>query len=629
MSDRTLPGLSQITARLGIARLSRRAGEGLLSVLVLANLVLGTLPIIFIIATSVVVGRIPAMVRAGLASPEWNPLVVIFLIGAVAFVGQQIVAPLATSLSELVARRVDGQMYSELMMTSLSTVGVRTLEDQQVLGDLRLAANELQFGVQSPGQACAGLLALIPKYVQLAGYVVVVGAAFSWLAAAGLAITVLMFRYGQRGGLRRYAEKRIRLDAFEREINYLRQLAIQPTAGKEIRVFGLAAWLQQRLRDVTISFLRPMWAIRRRVYMWPFVGFAAWGLAVTAALFAMIGATLPERFSLTSFALVVQSVIAALQLGQFYPESDLQTTFGMIAYDAIRRFAARVRDVPDTAARPDAQVTGLEVPEPRGVIHFDRVTFRYPGQNQPVLEDLDLRIPAGRCTAIVGLNGAGKTTLVKLLARLYEPTSGTIRVDGVDIRWYPIEAWRERLSVIFQQFIRYEEPAADNIGFGAVRHLDDRAGIRIAAEEVGLTSVLDRLPDGLDTPLARHLSGGAELSGGQWQRLALARALFRLRHGASLVVLDEPTASMDVRAEAQFFTEFAQLTRGATTVLISHRFSTVRHADLIVVLEHGRVVEEGGHDRLLAASGRYAELFRLQASRFSDVESDDSEAVLE
>ncbi|WP_214104004.1 ABC transporter ATP-binding protein [Acrocarpospora catenulata] len=596
-------------SRWRIAKLVPRAGAGLVALLVLVNLVLGLLPVVFVIATSMVLGRVPAAVQAGLGSPEWDALVGVFVVAAVAFVAQQIIAPLQASLGELAARRVDGQMVEQLMAASLRTPGIGPLEDQAALDDLRVAARELEFGVQSPGQACSGLVALLARYTQLAGYAVVIGVAFSWLAAIGLVIAVMLFRYGQRGGLRKYARVRFSLGGAERKGDYLRTLAIQPAAGKEIRVFGLAGWLRDTLRGAYFDWLRPMWAERRRVYLWPFVWFGTWALIATGAVFGLVGAT--DTLTLTTFVLVMQAALGALRLAEYYPESDLQTAIGMEAYDAVQRFAGRIEDTP-------AESAGPPVPDPVHTITFEQVTFRYPGQSRAVFENLDLTIPVGRCTAIVGLNGAGKTTLVKLLARLYEPTSGTIRCDGVDIASYPIEAWRAKLGVIFQEFARYEAPAADNIGFGAVAHMDDRDGIRAAAEGVGLTATLDRLPRGLDTPLARHLTGGADLSGGQWQRVALARALFALRHGSTIVVLDEPTASLDVRAEALFFDDFAGLTQGATTLLISHRFSTVRQADFIVVLEHGKIIEQGSHEELLTLDGRYATLFHLQADRFTD-----------
>ena len=210
-----------------------------------------------------------------------------------------------------------------------------------------------------------------------------------------------------------------------------------------------------------------------------------------------------------------------------------------------------------------------------------------------MLSELELSIPAGKSTAIVGLNGAGKTTLVKLLGRLYEPDSGRIATDGIDIRHFPIEDWHRQIGIIFQDFNRYELSAADNIGFGSIPHLGDREAIRKAARDAGILEAIERLPKGFDTPLSRQYEGGADLSGGQWQRIAIARALFALEGGASILVLDEPTAALDVRAEAAFFDNFVELTHGVTTILISHRFSSVRHADGIVVLQGGRVVEKG------------------------------------
>jgi ATP-binding cassette subfamily B protein len=285
------------------------------------------------------------------------------------------------------------------------------------------------------------------------------------------------------------------------------------------------------------------------------------------------------------------------------------------AVDRHERQAAVGRS-PSGPGGPARRAVGDPTPAGPEAIRFNRVRFAYPGRDRPVLDGLDLVLPAGRCTAIVGLNGAGKTTLVKLLTRLYEPDSGSIHCGGSDIRDLPVDQWRRRVSAIFQDFVRYELPAVDNIAFGAVHAPRDLAALRLAADRAGILGALDVLPRGLDTPLSRAYPDGVDLSGGQWQRVAIARSLYALAAGAQVLVLDEPTAALDVRAEAAFFDQFVELTQGATTLLISHRFSSVRRADHIAVLEHGRVSEQGSHDELIAAGGRYAELFALQAQRF-------------
>jgi ATP-binding cassette subfamily B protein len=614
-----------VVSRWRIARLVPRAGWPVVAATLACNLLLGLLPVAFILGTSVMLGRLPAAVAAGSGSPEWTSVVVAFVLASAAFAGQQAVAPLQTSLGELVARRVDGQVFDRLMAASLRSPGIGPLEDQRLLDELSEASFELDQGFQSPGRGCAGLLHLTARVAQLAGYVVVVGVAFSWLAAAGLLAAVMTFRYGNRGGLRRYSRLFRILAARRRESFYLRALAMRAPAGKEIRVFGLVPWLTERYQRVHWSWLQPVWRERRRVYLWPYFWYTGFGLPVTAAVLAAVGAAGASEIGLTNLALVTQAVLSGLRLGDYYPEADVQTQFGMNAYAAVRSFERGVDAQVAAAAQPTAAVA--PAPVPGEAIRFDGVRFRYPGRDRPVFDGLRLRIPARSCTAIVGLNGAGKTTLVKLLARLYEPEAGKVTVDGVDIRSYDLAAWRARVAVIFQDFNRYEVSAAANIGYGAVGYRDDLAGIRAAAADAGVLSALDALPRGLDTPLIRHAAGGTDLSGGQWQRVALARALFRLRHGGGVLVLDEPTASLDVRAEARFFDEFVTLTRGATTILISHRFSTVRHADHIVVLEAGRVAEQGSHHELLRRGGRYAHLFRLQADRFADDFADDPEVL--
>ncbi len=240
-------------------------------------------------------------------------------------------------------------------------------------------------------------------------------------------------------------------------------------------------------------------------------------------------------------------------------------------------------------------------------------TSRFPIQrpSTPVLEGFDLTIPAGTSLAIVGQNGAGKTTIAKLLCRLYDPQEGSIEVDGVDLRALDLDSWRSRVTAVFQDFIRFELPLRDNVAPGGAP--DD--AILKALAEAGASNLA-----GLDTILARGYPGGTDLSGGQWQRIALARALCAVRLGAGVVLLDEPTAQLDVRGESEIFDRILAATRHTTTILISHRFSTVRQADRICVLEHGKVVELGTHDELMAANGRYRTMFDMQASRFDSEE---------
>jgi ATP-binding cassette subfamily B protein len=603
-----------------IARLVPRAGAGLTTVLLLVNLVLGLLPVAFIVLTSVLVGQIPAAAGASGGQGPWRGLVVAFILAAVVFAAQQLLVPIHAALGELLARRVDGYVHDRLIAAAVAPTGVGPLERQEVLNELDAAIHELEHGFQSPGAACAGLLALVSRYTQLAGAVIVVAVVLSWNTGALLLAAIMVFRYGQRGGLRKYARVARAVTPMRRRVRYFRDLAMGADAAKEIRVFGLAGWLTDRYRAAWDGVLGPIWTERRRIYLWPYLAYTAFGLvAVAGVLLTLARSAGREMLTLTEVLLALLATVAAVRLGGFYPESDTQTQYGINAYEAVLRFERALPAAADPAESVEGSppATPAQWSAPQRDIRFARVSFSYPGASQPVLVDLDLAIPAGRCTAVVGVNGAGKTTMVKLLARLYEPIQGAVLVDGVDLRARPVEAWRRQIAVIFQDFVRYELSAADNIGFGAVE-VHSPVGIREAAEAAGILPALERLPRGLDSTLSRQYAGGAELSGGQWQRVALARVLFAVRHGASVLILDEPTAALDVRAEMEVFDRIMDLTRGTTTVLISHRFSTVRRADHIVVLDGGRVIEEGDHERLLAAGGRYAQMFRLQAERFTD-----------
>ncbi len=272
-------------------------------------------------------------------------------------------------------------------------------------------------------------------------------------------------------------------------------------------------------------------------------------------------------------------------------------------------------------APPDLPIAHHPRPVPvqiRQGIVFERVSFTYPGQSTPVLRDVSLRLLPGECVALVGHNGAGKTTIVKLLLRLYDPTGGHILLDGVDLRQYDLDELRRKMGAIFQDFGRYEFTVGENIGLGQLEHLGNRERQLDALVKAGGASLLERLPGGLDTLLGREL-GERELSGGEWQKLALARAYLR---DSPILILDEPTAALDVQTEYRIYTRFHDLTRDRLTLLISHRFSTIRMADRILYLAKGRIQEEGSHHELMERDGAYARLYRLQAAHYLDTEQE-------
>jgi ATP-binding cassette, subfamily B, bacterial len=315
--------------------------------------------------------------------------------------------------------------------------------------------------------------------------------------------------------------------------------------------------------------------------------------------------------------------IGLRSLATVLPMLAVTMTAGNVSFDDIT-LTWTLAGLPDVArleeglTRSATTLVGTEPVggRPKTAVRFENVSFRYPAGTTGVLDGLDLELTAGTSTAIVGVNGAGKSTLVSLLSRLRDPTSGRITVDGVDVRELDPAAWQRTVALMPQDPARYPFTAYDNIAFGAIEHRDDRDGVERAAERSGFADVVATLPDGWQSVLSRELPGGVELSGGQWQRLALARALFATQHGARLLVLDEPTAALDIRSEARFYKGFFDITHGLTTVVISHRFGTVRRADVICVLDGGRITERGSHDELLAGGGTYARMYRLQAGRF-------------
>ena len=578
------------------------------------NLLIGVLPLGFVIGTSVAIGRV-----AGAGRGTGGGVLLAVGLAVVALLLQSVLSPFQAAFTELISRRVDGACARRLMRATLTEAPFALLEQPDVLDNMGDARRGLVEYSTTPGAAVAGLIALVARYAQLAGGVVITGVVLGPVAALVIAAAALVARFGERGIQARYSLLASRSAAARRKAYYILDTGSSLAAAKEIRVLGTLPWWRERGRRDSGSYLRPLWRARRRIRLVPVAVYSLVVLAGTTVVLVMLrDAAGRGGLSVLGLSLALQAVLIALRFGVYFPEADNQTLDGMRARESMLEIERAAAQRP-----PGRQLLGGRQagPVPVSGIAFERVSFSYPGGRQNVLRDLDLEFPAGMSTAIVGLNGAGKTTLVKLLCGLYQPTSGRITADGTALEEFDPRSWQRRLAVIYQDYVRYELDVAANIGLGAPGHMGDTRALERAIEWAGAAEVTAALPDGLAAVLSSRYSGGVDLSGGQWQRIALARALFAVQAGASVLILDEPTAQLDVRAEVAFFDRFLELTRGLTTVVISHRFSTVRRADRIAVLDGGRITERGRHGELMAAGGQYAELFKLQARRFAGEET--------
>ncbi len=578
---------------------------------VVLSVVIGVLPLGFVIGTSVAIGRVTGTGRGiwGAALPAAGLAVAALLL-------QTGLTPFQAAFTELISRRVDGVCARRLMRVTLTEAPAGLLEQPDVLDTMGDARRGLTEYSATPGAAVAGLIALIGRYAQFAGAVTVTGVVLGPVTALVITAAALTARLGERGAQTRYSLLRSRSAAPRRKAHYVLDTGSEPAAAKEIRVLGTLPWWRERGQRDSGAYLRPLWRARRRIRLVPFAVYSLVVLAGVLAVLVMLRDTAARGgLSVPGLSLALQAVLISLRVGVYFPEADGQTQDGMRAHDAMREIERAVARRSPGSPRPGWRPAGQA---PVSGIAFEKVSFAYPGSDRHILDELDLELPAGTSTAIVGLNGAGKTTLVKLLSRIYEPTGGRITADGIPLAEFGARSWQKRLAVIYQDYVRYQLDAAANIGLGAPELMGDAAALEQAVEWAGAAGVTAALPDGLSTILSSRYPGGVDLSGGQWQRIALARALFAVKGGASVLVLDEPTAQLDVRAEVAFFDRFLELTRGLTTVVVSHRFSTVRRADQIVVLDGSRITERGSHEELMAAGGTYAELFGLQARRFAE-----------
>ncbi len=557
----------------------------------------GLLPALFVVAMGMLVGAVQN------STSVLYPLV---LVGGM-FVLVQVLSPLHLMVSQNLGSRMAAFLYDRLTLACIQPEGIGHLEDTEATNDLTMA-RDFDLGISGPPLfismdfIASGLVEMIAGLVAtslLFGY--------SWWAPILIGGAWLLTHYLLReSGVwrdRQTAEVRMA----QRHADYAYRMAVNPPASKELRLFGIANWVvnrfalhRRKLHDLRWEATR----LRQRPM----------ALSLTLVTAANVIVFVSLAYDATNGLLDLQEVVVFAAAAM----TASMIAFGGLSWalDGAAAPAGAVMRLQSTMAEAGHLPNGSRPADalPMRDLAFKDLKFAYPTTGEVTLNHFNLTIPAGTTLAIVGPNGAGKTTLAKLLCRLYDPQEGAIEIDGIDLREFSIESWRRRVTAVFQDFIRFELTLRENVcptGEGS-----DEIILQ-ALEKAGMQ---DLVP--LDTVLNKAYANGTDFSGGQWQRIALARALCQVYLGAGLVLLDEPTAQLDVRGEAEIFSRMMEETQDVTTILISHRFSTVRKADLICVLEQGHVIELGSHEELMALGGRYQTMFDLQASHFDESDKD-------
>jgi len=587
----------------GVFRYSRRALElvwstnrALTLALALLTLIAGILPASVAYVGALIVDAVVAAIRAGGGvATRVAQLVVLegMLVAAIA------AAQRGLSLCQSLLRAQLGQRVNVMILEKALTLELQHFEDSEFYDKLTRARREAS---TRPLSLVTRTFGLVQNGISLVSYGVLLARFSPWAVAvlllAGLPAFVAEAKFsGDAFRLFRWRSPETRMQI------YLETVIAREDHAKEVKLYGLGPRLLERYRDIFRRLYREDRSLTMRRDAWGF----GLGLIATAALYgayAWIAVSAVRRvITLGQMTMYV----ALFRQGQAAVSAMLAAVGGM--YEDNLYLSTLYEYLETNVAAPAG--TAVRGPHPEDGVRFEDVSFTYPGAEEAALEHVTLHLTPGASLALVGENGSGKTTLIKLLTRLYAPTSGRILLDGQDLGQWEESALRERIGVIFQDFARYQMLVGENVGAGDERFFEDEERWRTAAVKGRASEFIETLPAGYRTQLGKWFRDGRELSGGQWQKIALSRAFMRIR--ADILVLDEPTAAMDAQAESEVFEHFRQLSRERITILISHRFSTVRMADQIAVLNHGRIIERGSHEELMKLNGRYAQLFTLQA----------------
>jgi ATP-binding cassette, subfamily B, bacterial len=586
----------------GVFRYSRRALElvwttssRLTVAMALLTLAAGILPAAVAYVGALIVDAVVAVMRSGASARPVVELVV--LEGAL--VATIAAAQRGLSLCQSLLRAQLGQRVNVMILEKALTLELQHFEDSEFYDKLTRARREAS---TRPLSLVTRTFGLVQNAISLVSYAVVLARFSPWavlvLLLAGLPAFAAEAKFsGDAFRLFRWRSPETRMQI------YLETVIAREDHAKEVMLYGLGPRLLDRYRDIFRRLYAEDRALTVRRDSWGF----ALGLIGTASLYgayAWVAVTTARRIITLG---QMTMYVALFRQGQAAVSAMLAAVGGMYEDNLYLSTLYEYLETP-VARAPGTLQHG---PLPHDGVRFEDVSFSYPGAEEAALEHITLHLIPGTSLALVGENGSGKTTLIKLLTRLYAPTAGRILLDGQDLALWQETALRERIGVIFQDFARYQMLVGENVGAGDEHFFEDEERWRAAADKGRASEFIATLPSGYHTQLGKWFRDGRELSGGQWQKIALSRAFMRTR--ADILVLDEPTAAMDAQAEAEVFEHFRQLARDRITILISHRFSTVRMADQIVVLNRGRIVERGTHAELMQLNGRYAQLFSLQA----------------